>query len=101
MYKERHKDVPKVVLNLIEKMIDEDSTYSAGTAEKAANQLLERSIKCGREGQFKAAMKFWKGSINVPESVIWQWFGGVFKGAKRSDKNRPKHKPRRRGRPKN
>lgn len=94
------EEIPKVVTKLIAKMLDEDCTNPPGTAEDAATQLLERAAKCGREYEFKAAMKFWKNSHNIPSEVIWQWFNGVFIGAKPGAKNRSKHKPRRRRRPK-
>ena len=90
--------VPKDTSGLIEKMIDEDATYPRGTAEKAANQLLKKSISLGREEEFKNAMKVWKSLHNVSEDVIWQWFNGVFEGARRVDRSKHKSKKGRKGR---
>lgn len=84
-------EVPKVVSRLIEKMLDEDCTNPEGTAEAAAQELLDRALAIGREGQFKEAMKFWKHSDGIPEDVLWQWFSGVYKGVKsNARRNKPK-----------
>ena len=93
------KKVPKVVGNLIEDLLDEDATNPNGTAEKAANDLLERAVKKGRDSEFKEAMKFWKNAKQeLPPEVLWQWFTSVFEGTshgKSSNKHKSKGRRRR------